>query len=55
VAIKCQFATVSAFKEGLAAVNSAGEWGYIDKAGQLVIKPEFNSAYEFSGGIAEVS
>ncbi len=53
------------FTEGIAAVsisqsevnkNSyAGEWGFIDRRGQWLLKPQFVSAEPFSEGMAEVS
>ena len=43
------------FSEGLAVARSnKGQYGYIDKAGKFVIKPQFNHAGSFSGGIALV-
>lgn len=31
-----------------------GKWGYIDKTGKMVIKPQFNCARSFSEGLARV-
>ncbi len=31
-----------------------GKWGYIDKSGKIVIKPEYDKAANFSGGLALV-
>ena len=31
-----------------------GKWGYIDRNGKLVIKPQFDAAYPFSDGVARV-
>jgi|GEM_PF-673251 len=45
---------VTAFSEGLAAVNVNGKWGFIDAAGKLVIKPQFHAAFSFSDGVAAV-
>lgn len=48
------------FSEGLAAVALEGEgqaaekYGYIDKKGNMKIKPEFTKAYAFSEGLAKV-
>ena len=43
------------FHEGLAAFQSSnGFWGYVDKQGQVVIKPQFVVANSFSGGMARV-
>lgn len=30
------------------------KWGYEDRAGKVVIQPQFEEAGEFSGGIAKV-
>ena len=30
------------------------KWGYIDKTGKTVIKPQFDEAYPFENGIATV-
>jgi hypothetical protein len=30
-------------------------WGYVDKTGRMVIKPQFDEAWEFSGGLAAVA
>jgi hypothetical protein len=35
--------------------EGAGDYGYIDRDGNVVIEPRFNGAYEFSEGLAEVS
>ena len=37
---------------GLAAVMVGGLWGYIDTLGDFVIRPQFNSARNFSEGLA---
>ncbi len=46
------------FKEGLAAVavrvNENIKWGYINATGEMVIKPQFDSAGDFRSGKAEV-
>ena len=35
--------------------DKAGDmWGYIDKTGQYIIKPQFNDTYPFRGGVARV-
>lgn len=61
--------TLYPFSEGLAAVTvgdklvtvrpgtkypKGGKFGYIDKKGKLVIKPQFDWAYAFSDGMARV-
>ena len=42
------------FSQGLAAVQSGGQWGYIDLAGNYVIAPMFIRAGQFSEGLAPV-
>lgn len=43
------------FSEGLAVVsNQSGKYGYIDKAGKLIIKLEYDKAYKFTEGFARV-
>jgi hypothetical protein len=42
------------FREGLAAVNSNGKWGYIDATGKFVIPAQFDDAENFSEGLAAV-
>lgn len=44
------------FSEGLCAVETDdGKWGYIDRAGEMVIPPRFRSADDFRGGLAGVN
>lgn len=35
-------------------VSQGGKWGYIDKSGSLVIKPQYDMAWDFSEGLASV-
>ncbi|MBQ7197059.1 MAG: WG repeat-containing protein [Synergistaceae bacterium] len=42
------------FSQGLAAVQSGGEWGYIDLAGNYVIAPSFRRAGSFKEDLAPV-
>ena len=47
------------FNEGLAAV-AFGErfeerWGYVDTSGTMAIEPQFEEAFFFTGGLANVS
>ncbi|HEY0003893.1 MAG TPA: WG repeat-containing protein [Pyrinomonadaceae bacterium] len=45
------------FHEGLAAVGTReleGRWGYIDRSGRLVVKPQYTFADDFSEGLAGV-
>jgi hypothetical protein len=60
-AIQPKFDAVSDFSEGLAAVNigaqcgMGGKWGYINKAGSIVISPTFLLAGQFHNGRACVT
>jgi hypothetical protein len=42
------------FSEGLALINIDNKWGYIDKAGKIVINPQFDWAWNFFDGLAMV-
>jgi len=42
------------FHEGLARVKVAGKWGYINKKGTMVVKPQFIYAEPFSHGLAKI-
>jgi hypothetical protein len=35
-------------------VEVGGKWGFIDKAGKMVIPPKYNGAWKFSEGLAAV-
>lgn len=43
------------FNEGLAAQSKDGKWGYINKAGDVVINYIYDSAGDFDGGVAVAS
>lgn len=45
---------VQAFQEDLAAVKIDGKWGFVDKAGKLVIAPQYKEVRGFSEGLAAV-
>lgn len=40
------------FHQGLAAVAIGDLWGFIDKGGKIVIKPQFDAVGDFSEGLA---
>lgn len=42
------------FSQGLAAVQSGGQWGFIDMTGKFVIPPSYEAARSFSQGLAPV-
>jgi hypothetical protein len=45
---------VEGVEEGLACVKNGGKYGYIDKNGNWMIQPQFESARVFSEGLAAV-
>lgn len=50
------FDRAESFSEGLAAIEINNRWGFIDKSGNIVISPQFDSvSREFSEGIAFVN
>ncbi|HOW36487.1 MAG TPA: WG repeat-containing protein [Candidatus Omnitrophota bacterium] len=59
---KNYFSDVKDFSQGLAAVRvnagydamHDGQWGYIDRSGEIVIEPRFDWASDFHGGLARV-
>jgi len=57
--IPCTFFGAKDFSEELAPVlvksGYVYQWGFINRTGQFVIKPQFNSVGEFSEGLASVS
>jgi hypothetical protein len=40
--------------EGFLPIQQGGRWGYIDRSGTVVIKPQFDSAERFADGLALV-
>ncbi|SAL87411.1 KWG Leptospira [Caballeronia arvi] len=55
-----RFDNAGAFSEGLAAVQVGDKWGFIDRTGSLVIKPQFNPGQaqynaKFADGLAAVN
>ncbi|MFL5262622.1 MAG: WG repeat-containing protein [Anaeromyxobacteraceae bacterium] len=49
------YESVGRMSEGLVAVRYQGRWGYVDRTGRGVIRPQFSGAGEFSDGLAPVS
>jgi hypothetical protein len=47
-------ASILRFSEGLAGVQIEDKWGFIDKTGQIVIKPQYEAINSFSEGVAVV-
>ena len=40
--------------EGLLPIKQGGKWGYINRSGEVIIKPQFDSAEPFAEGLALV-
>lgn len=45
---------VGNFREGVACAEASGRWGFVDRQGRWVIRPQFYDAEGFSEGLAEV-
>lgn len=43
------------FSEGLAPVKIKGQWGFVDKKGEIVIAPQFDQVGTFSEGLVAVA
>src|SRR5262245_15130713 len=41
IAVALQYDGAGFYSEGLAAVNIAGRWGYIDRGGEIIAEPTF--------------
>lgn len=52
-AIKPQFEAAGNFHSGVAAVKKDGKWGLINKAGKLIVKPQYDSIL-YSGDLPSV-
>jgi hypothetical protein len=52
--IRPEFDGAGAFSEDLVAVNRNGKWGYVDRAGRVVIPFQFEGAGPFHEGLAGV-
>ena len=47
--------TFGDFSEGRARVLVSDKWGYIDRGGNMVIKPEFDRVWCREGGLVQVT
>ncbi len=45
---------VGDFYDGMCSFKKDGKWGYFDNSGKIVIKPNFDDAYDFVGDFAKV-
>jgi hypothetical protein len=52
--IPFRFKMAYPFHEGFAAVEQGNKWGYIDKTGAFIIRPQYEFADRFSEGLAPV-
>ncbi len=48
-------APIAPFSERFARILIGNKWGYIDRKGRIIIKAQFDSASDFSGGLAQVT
>lgn len=49
-----EFDMARTFHDRRAAVRVEGKWGYINTEGKMVVEPQYDSAYDFIDGYAEV-
>jgi WG containing repeat len=49
-----RFQDAAAFAQGFAPVKIDGKWGYIDRAGRVVVQPTYDAAFPFRGDYAVV-
>ena len=54
-AVSKSYRVIRPFRDGLAAVEENGKWGYIDKTGREVATPQYGQASDFSEGYGVVS
>jgi len=52
--INCKYDQIGTFKDGYCPVKSDNKFGYIDFAGNFLVSPKYNMAYEFYNGYALV-
>jgi DNA-binding transcriptional regulator/RsmH inhibitor MraZ len=50
-----EWENVGSLSEGLIAVRTQGRWGYVDRRGRGVIRPQYAGGGEFSEGLAPVA
>jgi hypothetical protein len=54
IVIQPTYDDVYAFSDGLAPVELAGKWGYVDRVGNVVVPIQYDIGHMFSEGIASV-
>ena len=45
--VKPQYENAEWYSNGMVAVKVGDKWGFIDKSGNMVIKPQFDDAWHF--------
>jgi hypothetical protein len=54
VTLNFSFDELEPFADGMAVVKVDGKYGYVDKQGTLIVKPQYDRAYQFDQGLARV-
>jgi len=54
VTLNFSFDKLEPFADGMAVVEVDGKYGYVDKQGTLIVKPQYDRAYPFDQGVAIV-
>jgi hypothetical protein len=54
MSIEAKYDFCGRFRSGLAVVQVKGKWGFVDKAGKVIVKPSYERAHDFSAGLALV-
>ncbi|MBP5241278.1 MAG: WG repeat-containing protein, partial [Bacteroidales bacterium] len=54
-AITVPLANMFAQSTAMFPIDVGGDWGFMDKTGNVVIEPQFTEAGDFSEGLAKVS
>jgi hypothetical protein len=49
-----RFQDASTFSQGFAPVKIDGKWGYIDRAGRIIVEPVYDAAFPFRGRYAVI-
>lgn len=53
--LPAEYGNIDQFYEDRAVVDAMGKYGYTDTKGMIVIKPQFDMAYDFCDGLAAVA
>jgi hypothetical protein len=52
--VPIEYDQVGDFSEGYASIRVGPAWGFVNKRGEVVIEPRFQTAVSFSGGLSIV-